>query len=148
MALLTPEVQTFIVAEFARAKKGGQIVKSVKKEFNLDIDRQQVWHYHPENPKLAKQWKDLYRDVRDRFTTDVITAVGGFKSFRIEELTELYWAAKESGNSVHAAELLKQMAQEKGEVFTNKRTVNVNPREALAEMLGVSPEDLPENAGK
>lgn len=148
MAQLTPEVQSFIVAEFARAKRGGQIVKSVKKEFGLALDRQQVWHYHPDNPKLAKQWRELYRDCRDKITTNLVSSVGGFKSFRLDQLVELYWDAKESGNSVHAADLLKQMAQEVGEVFTNKRTLNLNPREALAEMLGVDPEELPENTEK
>lgn len=144
MAQLTPEQQTFIVAEFARNKSGGQIVKSVKNEFGLELDRQQVWHYHPDNPALAAKWKTLYGEVRAKVLEDVLGVAGAHRGFRLRELMELYWRAKEMNNIVFAAELMKQMAQEVGEVFTNKRTLSVNPRDALAEMLGVSPDDLPD----
>jgi len=148
MAQLTSDVQCFIVAEFARNKSGAQIVKSVKSEFGLALDRQQVWHYCPDNPQLAQKWKDLHAQLYEKLVNDVHSCVGAHQSFRVRELIDLYWKAKEMGNISLGAELLKQMAQELGEVFTNKRTVTVNPREALAELLGISPDELPENAGK
>jgi hypothetical protein len=148
MAALTPEQQTFIMAEFARSKKVPQIIKSVKTEFKLDLDRQQIWHYHPENPKLAKQWRDLYEEFRKALMNDAMGDVAAHKGFRVGELRELYYAAKEQGNTVLCADLLKQIAQEVGEVFTNKRTLNVNARESLAALLGVDPNELPEQAGK
>ena len=148
MAKLEAEHQNFIVAEFARGKNGGQIVKSVKKEFGLVIDRQQVWHYNPQNPALAEKWKRLHEDLRAQILEDVLGCPGSHQGWRVRELTELYYAAKDIGNSPHAAQLLRQMAQEVGDVFTNKRNININPREGLAELLGVSPDDLPEGSGK
>lgn len=148
MAKLDAQVQSFIVAEFARGKNGAQIVKSVKKEFALTLDRQQVWHYSPENPKLADKWKRLHDELHAQILEDVLGCAGSHQGWRMRELVELYYAAKEIGNSPHAAQLLRQMAQERGDVFTNKRNININPRAALAELLGVSEDDLPEGSGK
>ena len=148
MAALTPEQQTFIVAEFARNKGGGQIVKSVKKEFAIELDRQQIWHYHPDNPKLADKWVHLYRELRSTLIEDVLSVAGAHQGFRLRELMKQYWKADEFGNIALCAELLEQMAKEVGEVFTNKRNININPQQALADLLGVPIEDLPEGSGK
>lgn len=148
MAKLDGEIQTFILAEFARGKGGAQIAKNVKKEFGVELDRRQVWYYNPENPDLAQKWKAMFEQLREKVLEDVVTCAGWHQGFRMRELVELYYAAKAIGNSPHAAQLLRQMAQERGDVFTNRRNININPRAALAELLGVSEDDLPEGSGK
>ncbi len=148
MAKLDSEVQTFILAEFARGKSGAQIAKNVKKEFGVEVNRQQVWYYNPENPDLSDKWKGIFEQLRARILEDVVTCPGWHQGFRMRELVQLYYGAKEIGNSPHAAQLLRQMAQERGDVFTNRRSININPREALAELLGVPVDDLPEASGK
>ena len=148
MAKLDAQIQIHIVAEFARGKSGAQIAKGVKKEFGVELNRQQVWHYSPDNPALAKKWKTLHEELRARILEDVLGCPGSHQGWRMRELLDLYWKAKEIGNSPHAAELVKQMSQEVGDVFTNRRNLNINPREGLAELLGVSVDDLPEASSK
>ena len=148
MAKLDGEIQTFILAEFARGKSGAQIGKNVKKEFGVELNRQQVWYYNPENPDLAEKWKKVFEQLREKILEDVVTCPGWHQGFRMRELVELYYAAKAIGNSPHAAQLLRQMAQERGDVFTNRRNININPRAALAELLGVPEDNLPEGSGK
>lgn len=148
MAALTPEQQTFIVAEFARNKVGAQIVKSVKKEFGVQLDRQQIWHYHPDNPKLADKWVQLYTELRTTLLEDVLSVAGAHQGFRLRELMKQYWKADEFGNITLCADLLEQMAKEVGDVFTNKRQHTVNAQQALADLLGVPVEELPEDKGK
>ena len=125
MAELKNAVKTFIVLGLAQFMTPTEVVEAVKEEFNgLVVTRQQVRHYNPEQSvDCGKDWAELFHAERERFTTNVSSLAGAHKSFRLRELDALYRAAKRDGNTVHAAELLAQMAKEMGEAYTNRREI-------------------------
>ena len=144
---LTEEVQSFIVEALARFKSPTQVLRMVKEEFGVDVKRQNVRHYNPYQSKdAAEKWKKLFDDTRAAFIKDA-KSIGGFhQSYRLQELAAQYAKADAAGNVVLATNILKQMAEEVGGIFTNSRKVTINPREGLAALLGCSPDELPFNS--
>ena len=122
MAELKNSVKTFIVLGLAQFMTPSEVAEGVNEEFGIIVTRQQVRHYNPlQCADCGQVWAELFRAERERFTSDVSSLAGAHKSYRVRELDGLFRAAKKSGNGVHAAELLKQMAQEMGDAFTNRR---------------------------
>jgi hypothetical protein len=143
---LSNEVQTFIVQEFARWRTPTQIAEAVKEEFNLDLDRQRVAFYNPDRggKQLAQKWKDLFVEARKSYVADVNNVGIAHRTFRLSMLHRLALAAEERGQVVVALSALEQAAKETGDVFTNRRKLEVeDKRRRLADLLGVSVDELP-----
>jgi hypothetical protein len=147
MAQLTHEIQTFIVQSLARWSKPSWVVKAVKAEFGVQIDRRQVDFYNPERggsgKRLGQEWKDLFATTRKAFI-DSTAGIGiAHKAYRLAMLYRIAERAEEAGNMPLAMDALEQAAKEQGGLYTNRRKLDVNPRDALAKLLGCTPEELP-----
>ena len=124
MAQLDRNHKRFIVQELARFKSPTEVCESVKETFNLDIERQQVWHYNPNNADVAEEWRELFEETRKQFIHDTASIPIANKNFRLTQLNDLFKTAKEKRNYALAADLLEQAAKEEGGVFTNKRELS------------------------
>jgi hypothetical protein len=147
---LKNEVQIFIVTEFARWRTPTQIAEAVKEEFGLNLDRQRVAFYNPDRggKQLPQKWKDLFAEMRRAYLADVGSVGIAHRAFRLSMLHRLAVAAEERGQVVVALSALEQAAKEQGDLFTNKRRVEVeDKRRKLADLLGVSTDELPEQPG-
>lgn len=126
MPRLTEEVKRFIVMDLATLRPPSEVAERVKEVFGIDVDRRQVHEYHPERihkAPVAKKWVKLFEETRREFHRSAGKVPIALKAYRLRELNDMYFRAKQAGNFVLAAELLQQAAKECGDAFTNTRQI-------------------------
>ncbi len=124
MATLTDAAKRFIVQALACYDTPSQVADAVKGEFGVDVHRAQVAQYDPtkaSGSKLAKKWRDLFTDTRDRFRKEVSEIPIADQAFRLRQLHRIMGEAMKRKNVVLAAQILEQAAKETGGMFTNRR---------------------------
>lgn len=127
MATLNNKVKAFIVQGLATYMMPSEVAEAVKKEFDLEITRQQVSSYDPTKASgmnLAQKWKDLFKQFRNDFNNDIQAIPIANKAYRLNMLDRMARDAEKSKNRPLAASLLEQAAKDVGEVFTNKQKVD------------------------
>lgn len=127
MATLNNKVKAFIVQGLATYMMPSEVAEAVKKEFNLEITRQQVSSYDPTKASgmnLAQKWRDLFKQFRDDFNNDIQAIPIANKAYRLNMLDRMARDAEKSKNRPLAASLLEQAAKDVGEVFTNKQKLD------------------------
>jgi hypothetical protein len=147
---LSDEVKTYIVQELALYKRPAQVVAGVKAFFDVTLPRQQVQHYDPTKgvagKRLGLRWVNLFHAARTKFDTEAALIPVAQQSYRLAMLQRMAEKAEGKQQFETAARLLEQAAKERGGLFTNHRTLKIdNPRQALADLLGCRPEELPDD---
>lgn len=144
MATLNNKVKAFIVQGLATYMMPSEVAEAVKKEFDLEITRQQVSSYDPTKASgmnLAKKWKDLFKQFRDDFNNDIQAIPIANKAYRLNMLDRMARDAEKSKNRPLAAALAEQAAKEMGDVFTNKQKVdNISSDGSMSPPQPLSPE--------
>lgn len=120
---LSDEVKAFIVTNLASFEPPSAVAALVKDEFGLVVSRQSVSAYDPttkQGKDLSAKWKSLFERARKDFreSTDDIPLAN--KAVRIRMLDRMARHAIEKKNAPLAQSLLKQIAEEMGDVFTNR----------------------------
>jgi hypothetical protein len=120
---LSDEVKAFIVTNLASFEPPSAVVALVKDEFGLTVSRQSVSAYDPstkQGRELSAKWKSLFERARKDFkeSTDDIPLAS--KAVRVRTLNRMAMKAVEKNNAPLAASLMKQIAEEMGDVFTNR----------------------------
>ncbi|MGF6394276.1 DUF2280 domain-containing protein [Pseudomonas plecoglossicida] len=129
MAILTAEVKGFIVQALACFDTPTQVAEAVKKEFNIEITRQQVAQHDPTKStgaNLAAKWRVLFEDTRKRFRDDTADIPIANRSYRLRVLDRMAARAEGMKNMALAAQLLEQAAKESGGAYTNKQQVDLS----------------------
>lgn len=149
MAELNDEIKTFIVQRLACYLQPAQVVEAVKGEFDVTVDRRHVQFYHPERggagKQLAEKWVNIFNETRRQFDASVASIPVAKLSYRLSMLQRMAERAEGAKNYALAADLLKQAAQDRGGMFTNKRELKVtNPLQTLTDLLGVGADELPD----
>lgn len=152
MAKLPPEVQAYIVQQLAMWRKPSLVVKDVKAEFGVTLDRRQVAFYDPttggEEKRLAKEWRDLFERTRRAYVEGTVEIGVAHRSYRLAMLHRISERAESQGNLLMAMQALEQAAKETGGLFTNRRKFEIgDPLKTLADLLGVSPDQIPPLGG-
>lgn len=125
MAALSNDVKAFIVQALACFDTPSQVADSVKKEFGLDVTRQQIETHDPtkySGKGLAKRWVALFEDTRKRFREDTAEIPIANRAYRLRALGRLAEKAESSKNARLALQILEQAAKEVGDVYVNRRT--------------------------
>lgn len=139
---LTEEQQTFIVQRLACFTTYAGVVEAVKEEFDIDITRHLVREYDSlKNEKLAPKWREIYAATHREFLKSTAEIGIAHRTYRLHQLQRLYHQAGK--NIVLKMRILEQAAKEVGGLFTNKRVMEMETRDALAALLGVHPDQLP-----
>jgi len=126
MASLKPEVKAFIVQGLACFDTPSQIVESVKKEFSVDITRQQAASHDPTKAAgvgLAPKWVELFKSTRERFQNEISDIPIASRAYRLRALDRMATKAEGMKNIAMAAQLLEQAAKEVGEAYTNRQKI-------------------------
>lgn len=129
MAILTAEVKGFIVQALACFDTPTQVAEAVKKEFNIEITRQQVAQHDPTKStgaNLAGKWRVLFEDTRKRFRDDTADIPIANRAYRLRVLDRMAARAEGMKNIALAAQLLEQAAKETGGTYTNKQQVDLS----------------------
>ncbi|UIW10332.1 protein of unknown function DUF2280 [Flyfo siphovirus Tbat2_3] len=140
MASLKSEVKAFIVQGLACFDTPSQVVEAVKKEFDLDITRQQVASHDPTKAAgigLAAKWVELFKSTRARFQTEISDIPIANRAYRLRALDRMATRAESIKNIALAAQLMEQAAKEVGDAYTNKQKIETKHSIAdeMAELL-------------
>lgn len=149
MASLKPEVKALIIQQLACFDTPSQIVESVKKEFGLEITRQQVASHDPTKAAgtgLAQKWVDLFNSTRSRFQSEISDIPIANKAYRLRTLDRMMTKAENMRNMALAASLIEQAAKEMGDAYTNRQKMehtspdgSMTPQPTVIQLLPVEP---------
>jgi hypothetical protein len=133
MAKLEKEQQEFIIECFARYLPPREIISLVKDNFAITLTQQDVYHYNPNKKNaLSKELKQYFLECREEYNKNLQNIGGASKSFRVEQLTELYFTAKKNGNYKLALEVLKQLEEmDKSQEGSGQLHVNTAIKELI-----------------
>lgn len=124
MAALNGEVKAFIVQALACFDTPSQVAEQVKKEFGLEVSRQQVESHDPTKYAgrgLAKKWAEMFYQCRQQFreqTTDIPIAN---RAYRLRALGRFVEKAEGMRNIALAMQALEQAAKECGDMYVNRQ---------------------------
>jgi hypothetical protein len=123
MAALSSEVKAFIVQALACFDTPSQVAEAVKREFNVDVSRQQVESHDPTkrcSKTLAKRWVEMFHDARKRFREETVDIPIANRAYRLRALGRMAEKAENMKNMALTAQLLEQAAKEVGDVYVNR----------------------------
>lgn len=127
MAVLSNEIKTFIVQALACFDTPSQVAEEVKKEFGVEISRQQVETHNPTKVAgkgLAKKWVDIFHATRERFRSDITSIPIANRAYRLRALQRMAEKAETMRNMPLAAQLHEQAAKEAGDMYTNRQKID------------------------
>ncbi|WP_039012541.1 DUF2280 domain-containing protein [Pseudomonas brassicacearum] len=131
MAALSSEVKAFIVQALACFDTPSQVAEAVKREFNIEVSRQQVESHDPTkrcSKTLAKRWVEMFHDARERFRTQTIDIPIANRAYRLRAMGRIIEKAESMKNLSLALQVLEQAAKETGDAYVNRR---VEPDKSL-----------------
>ena len=132
MAALSIEVKAFNVQALACYDTPTQGAEAVKREFNIDVTRQQVETHDPTkrcSKTLARRWVTLFEDTRKRFREETADIPIANRAYRLRALGRMAEKAESMKNMALTAQLLEQAAKEVGDVYVNRQTRADVPQE-------------------
>jgi len=122
---LKKQVQIFIVQQLACYETPTDVMRAVKDEFDLEITRQRIEYYDPTKSMASAGLSDsltkMFWERREAYEQMEADKGLGTVNYRIAKLGKLLTKAEAMRNFKEAREIMKQAAQDKGGVFTNKR---------------------------
>lgn len=131
MAALSSEVKAFIVQALACFDTPSQVAEAVKREFNVEVSRQQVESHDPTkrcSKTLAKRWVEMFHDARKRFREETSDIPIANRAYRLRALGRIVEKAEGMRNLALALQVLEQAAKECGDVYVNRK---VEPDKSL-----------------
>ncbi len=123
MATLNSDVKAFIVQALACFDTPSQVAESVKKEFGIEVSRQQIESHDPNkvcSKCLAAKWRILFEDTRKRFREEIADIPIANRAYRLRALARMAERAEGMRNMALAAQLYEQAAKESGGMYSNK----------------------------
>lgn len=128
MAQLPKPVKVFIVTQLARFEPLKVVQEMLKERFGLTVSHQQVSNYDPSTvngERMSPELKAVFDAEREKFRKDIDAIPIANKAVRLAMLQRAALEAQKAGNRNQMAALVKQAAEEVGEVYTNKRSMDV-----------------------
>lgn len=135
MATLTEDAKRHIVQALACFDTPTQVCVSVKEEFGVIVERQQVAQYDPtkaSGKSLSKKWRTLFDDTRTRFREEAAEIPIASRAFRLRALGRMAQQAESMRNIALAVSVIEQAAKEVGDVYINRK---VDPDKSLDEEI-------------
>jgi hypothetical protein len=123
MAALRSEVKAFIVQALACFDTPSQVVESVKKEFGIEVSRQQCESHDPTKfagRALGVKWAELFHAARKRFREETEDIPIANRAFRLRAMNRFVEKAETMKNIGLAMQILEQAAKETGDIYVNR----------------------------
>lgn len=133
MARLHASVKRAIVRGLAAFDSPGQVAKSVKAEFGVDVSPQQVEAYDPTKragADLSAELRTLFVEERERAKMDIDAVAIAHKPVRLRKLQRAIERAEARGNDAMLLQLLDQAAKEVEGTYAGRRQVTVDAKVA------------------
>ena len=155
-------VRREIVERFAMYDSSTDIQRWLREERGLEVELSALAYYNCDNESssagLAQEFKDLFHRTREAFLQDrkrIAIAQPAVRLRRLDRaqlrLDRMADVLEGRNNVLGASELVMKAvevgvvaAKDTGGMYTNRRVVKVDPAERLADLLGLTPDQLPE----
>ncbi len=149
MARLAPDTKVVIIQCLARFMTVTETQEHLSTVLGIDCTASHLSYYQPtgsQSAKLDQRWKDLFRTERQRYIAELSDSPMSHQRYRLDSILRLARKAEAKGEYDVALKAYEQASKEVGGIFTNLRKIESrNPKRALAELLGLSPDELPED---
>jgi hypothetical protein len=142
---LTAEQKLLIVHRLAHWVPPSTVQDELRERYGIDVPFTTIAYYDATgaDTDLAKKWRDVFRQTRERYLDDMGDVAIAHRKMRIKELLALYEIDKKRGATMSAAQHLKQIAQEMGGQFTNHHVIeSSDPITELVKVTGASREEI------
>lgn len=145
---LSDNHKKWIVTHLAMFYSPTQVWRMFLAEFpGTTVSLQAIGHYDPTRPGVkqnppGKEWIALFHATRDEYLRQQARIGITHQTNRLHRLDRMASLAEQQGNLGLAKEIIELAAKEVGGALTNRRVV-VDPKDTLARLLGVEPENLP-----
>jgi hypothetical protein len=126
MAKLKDEVKLFIIQQLAMFKTPQEVADLVKENYGLEVKRQNIFIYHPDQGKVSQKLKAIFSSTRKQFLETVSDIPIANQAYRIDKLQHMLDVQLRKGeriNSMLVMNILEQAAKEVGGMFTNTRQI-------------------------
>ena len=119
MQRLTKDMKRRIVEHLACYCSHAETARLLDEEFGVSITLRHVRAYDPSTFQFAgsADWIDYHRLVREKFAVEIKSIAILHRAYRLNELQNLYYNAKDNGNLRQAAKMLEQAAKEVGHFY-------------------------------
>ena len=122
---LSDEQKDYVVRRLAGHDSPSAIVKALAEDFGVSVTRNAVIRYDPTSyigaRECAKRWRKLFLEARAAFNAGKTDIGAANKMVRVRWLDGMARAAMDKEHFMLAAALLKQVAEEMGDRFTNRQ---------------------------
>ena len=119
MKRLTEDIKRRIVEHLACYRSHAETATLLNEEFGISITLRHIRAYDPNTFQFAgsADWIDYHRLVREKFAVEIKSIAISHRAYRLNELQNLYYNAKDNGNLRQAAKTLEQAAKEVGHFY-------------------------------
>lgn len=125
---LSERQKLVVVQALAEFLSPTEVVEMVNSQYGINLSLTAVMHYDPrtaQGANLAAGLKEHFWKCREKFRDDMYNTVPyANRVVRLRSLSQYVDKLAKGGNVLGAAELLKQLAQDEGQMFTNRREVS------------------------
>jgi hypothetical protein len=146
MATLSEAAKRFIVQALACYDSPSEVAEAVKEEFGLEVHRSHVAQYDPSKASgkaLAKKWRELFQETRDRFREETDKIPIAARGYRLRRLEKLAAKAESMRNLPLALQIYEQAAKESGDAYVNHKSNGGGGSGDVAQALHELIEKLP-----
>lgn len=154
---LNDKIRADIVTMFACFATPDDVRNWLMEEHGIELAPSGFSYYNGNNilqyRKMSAKWQKLFDAMRQEYLDTVSRVPIAHKAHRLKVASDAVDRIMEkikTGRNVNIPlvetlqRLLEYAAKEDGGMFTNTRILKMNPKDALAELLGVDPNTLPD----
>ena len=116
MERLTESTKRRIVEHLACYRSHAETAQLVNEEFEISLTPRHIRAYDPNTFQYAgsQRWIDYFGLVREKFALEIGSIAISHRAYRLNQLQELFYDAKDNGNLRQAMKMLEQAAKEVG----------------------------------
>ena len=149
MARLAPDTKVVIIQCLARFMTVTETQEHLSTVLGIDCTASHLSYYQPtgsQSAKLDQRWHDLFRIERQRYISELSDTPMSHQRYRLDSLLRIARKAEADGAYDTALRAYEQASKDLGGIFTNLRKIeHKDPKRALAEILGISTDELPDD---
>lgn len=137
MAALKTHQKELIVMNLAMFKTPTEVQTILREQEEIDVPLTSIIYYSPDHsPKLAKKWRHLHSDTRDKYIEETSTIPIANKGFRLQEMQRNYFHLRNQGNIVGAQAVLTDAAKEANDFYSKGDTTGeINKGEGVYQQI-------------
>ncbi|WP_120075873.1 DUF2280 domain-containing protein [Aurantiacibacter odishensis] len=132
MTRIPEHVKRRLIEHLAAYRTPGTVAQMIRAEFGIDMTPRHVRAYDPTTYQFAagERWRAYFEAARARFDREIAEIPIYYRAYRLHALEKIRQQAMEQGDLRLAMKVLKQAAEEVGDIFVN-RAVRANKIDQL-----------------